>query len=309
MSREKCNPQKIFLPNKIKEEDNPAYVYNYPDEEVKINLDKYNRCCGINVRSWVPMDHFPKMLLDRKIRFHYNEKGYLTKILDMRKEYNEIASRIETAYFYDSYDSLEKIQRSYFEENNEIYVETREYQNIYHTDGTLEKINTIYPKGNICKANISYLDGEKTTCVWDENSEIKYKIISSTDGTLEKMDFYLPNGELSYSLMKKRAYDGTVLCERINPMKGKYIWKLLNQKQDSYEIDGKVIPIMQFEIKLYEPVFTSEMFLELLQFALEKSDTEISLHISGDWYCVPQKEAEQIYEMSLQYSVDYKFIV
>lgn len=293
----------------LKEKDKSIHIFNYPDEEVKVIYDKYNRCCSIFIKSRFRFSHFTKKIYVRKIRFYYNENGFLSKKVDIRKEHENLVDCLKTEYVYDSNENLKKIQRSFFEENALIHTETDEYQNVYGANGALEGVYRIFSEGNICKTEVSYSEGRKILNIWDINSQLKYKITSFLDGTTENFEFHLPSGELSYRLIKKNSDDGKVLYEIINPMNGLYCWKLLSQKRDSYFNGDTENPIMRFEIKLYEPILTSKVFLEIIDYLKERSDVEIYLEILGDWYCVPQHEAELIHEISIEYNINYFFLV
>lgn len=293
----------------IKGKDKSIHIFNYPDEEIKITYDKYNRCCGIVIKSKLPFSHFSKIFYVRKIRFYYNENGFLSKKVDIRKEHKNLMDCLKTEYIYDSNENLKKIQRSFFEENTLIHTETEEYQNVYGEDGILERVYRVFSDGTICKAEISYSEGCKIINIWDNNSQLKYKIVSFLDGTIEEFEFHLPSGELSYSLIKKNSYDGKVLYEIINPINGLYCWKFISQERDTYLNGDTEYPIMRFEIKIYEPILTSKVFLEIIHYLKEKSDMEIYLEILGDWYCVPQHEAELIHQISIEYNINYFFLV
>lgn len=292
----------------LKEKDKSIHIFNYPDEEVKVTYDKYNRCCSIIIKSRSSFSHFPKIFYVRKIRFYYNENGFLFKKVDMRKDHKKLVNSLETEYVYDFSENLKKIRRNFFENNALIHIDTEEYQNVYGADGTLERVYRVFSEGTICKAEISYSEGNKIISIWDINSQLKYKIVSFLDGTTENFKFHLPSGELSYSLIKKNSYDGKVLYEIINPMNGLYCWKLISQERDTYLKGDTEYPLMRFEIKLYEPILTSKVFLEIIHYTKVKSDLETFLQIHGDWFCVPQHEAEQIYELSLEYNVNYLFV-
>jgi len=295
--------------NIINEKEKTIHIYKYPNEEIKIVYDKYNRRCGIILKSKFLFSHFPKIFYVRKIRFYYNENGFLSKKMDLRKEHKNLVDCLKTKYVYDSNENLKKIQRSFFEENTLIHTETEEYQNVYGADGTLERVYRILSEGNICKTEISYSEGSKIIDIWDVNSQLKYKIFSLLDGITERFEFYLPSGELSYLLIKRNADDGKILYEMINPMNGLYCWKLLSQERDIYLNGDTEYPIMRFEIKIYEPILTSKVFLEIIHYLKEKSDMEIYLEILGDWYCVPQHEAELIHQISIEYNINYFFLV
>ena len=292
----------------IKEKDRSIHIFNYPDEEIKITYDKYNRCCGIVIKSRLAFSHFVRTIYVRKKRFYYNENGFLSKKVEMRKNEHKKVDSLETEYVYDSSENLKKIRKSYFENNVLYHIETEEYQNVYGADGILERVYRIFSGGNICKTEISYSKGSKIINIWDINSKLKYKIVSFFDGTTENFEFHLPSGELSYSLIKKNSYDGKVLYEIINPMNGLYCWKLISQERDTYLNGDREYPSMRFEIKLYEPILTSKVFLEIIHYTKEKSDLEIFLLIHGDWFCLPHHEAELIYELSIEYNVRYFFV-
>lgn len=149
----------------------------------------------------------------------------------------------------------------------------------------------------------------KKVTVWHENGELKNDIIIYQNEIMEKMEFYLSRGELSYVLIKEKARDGTILCKKLNPMNGKYCWVLFSLEKESYINNNVVHSYMIFEIKIFEPIFTEKIFLEILHYAMEKTDVEITLLIGGDFFCVPQIEAERIYQTSLKYKVSYHFII
>ena len=50
-------------------------------------------------------------------------------------------------------------------------------------------------------------------------------------------------------------------------------------------------------------------FLEIIHYLKEKSDMENYLEKFGDWYCVPQHEAELIHKLSIEYNINYFFLV
>lgn len=246
------------------EGNNTIQIYHEIDQKIRIQKDQYGKYTNVNITSYLPYGHFPKYHYIKKVQVVYDEIGYVSDF-----QYTFISGKNKFCqkkhYIYDENHFPAMIDIYYIENNEIVCQENIKFHATYTSDG-----NCI----NIAKQK----DGK--------NIGIVLRVCQKSEDVYE---IFLPTGLLSCSLIKAKIYNDVRLCKIENLYHGKYLWRLLDHTKSLHHFDDTSCEVDSFEVMVYEPIFTVDLFSEIYHYAKANTKNKIEIGIYGVLFVIPQK--------------------
>lgn len=271
-------------------------TFKYPDLYVRIVYDEWNRIIDVNQKIGNSASRFPKFYFIHKLKYTYNSKGLLISSSYLSGSSKEsYCSKTVTKYIYDCHNEL--AQKRILTYKNNILSDEKiiDYINSYNHNGELKTRHIVQSNSQILKVECNL--ELKLRTIWNNNSRM-YSVIYSED----KMDYYLNDSTYTFSLFFQKHENGIQTVEFLNSAGGTYLWYLFWFSLD-LDINDTI------DIYVFEPIFTSEMFLEIANYITEKYPKVSLIYLSMYHSHTSFIEVKKMNLIASKYGIEFRFLI
>lgn len=288
---------KKYDKQEITQNNTKIITFRYPDLCVRITYDEWNRIIDVHQKIGNSASRFPKFYYIHNLKYEYNSQGLLSSSSYLSKSSKEsYSSKTVTKYIYDCHNEL--IQKKILTYENNILSDEKiiDYINSYNQNKELETRYVIKPDSQILRVKCN-LESKMRT-IWNNNASLIYSVLYSDS----KMDYYLIDNTYTFSLFLKKHENGIQTIEFLNPAGGTYFWYLFWSSID-LDLNDTI------NIHISEPVFTSEVFLEIVNFIVKKYPKVSLIYLSMHHSYTSFVEAKKMNSIASKYGLEFRFLI
>lgn len=270
-------------------------TFQYPDLYARIVYDEWNRIIDVYQKVGNHSSRFPKFYFIYKSKYEYNSQGLLiSNSYFSGSTKDSYSSSTVTKYKYDCHNEL--AQKRILNYKNDILSDEKiiDYKNSYDQNNELKTRYVVQPDSQILRVECN----SKSRTILTNNGGIIYSVLYSDN----KMDYYLADNTYAFSLHLQKHESGMKTVEFLNPAGGTYLWYPFWHSIDLDTNDT-------INIHIFEPLFTSEMFLEIAKYVTEKYPKVSLMYLSMNYSFTSFVEGKKMDSIASCYGLEFRFLI